>query len=363
MSVAFLLLLPILWMVVVKFALKTTIDYKEAIAILMVGVVVTIGGWQAAKYSQAYDREFLNGYVTGKKQVRVSCEHSYDCNCRTVTTGTGENRRSRRECDTCYEHSNDWDWDVYTSLSKTITIDRIDRRGSQEPPRWSKVVVGESVAIEHSYLNYIKGARHTVLKDISVDVTGLSIPPYPTTFDYYRATRVLRVGTPFPRDVNVWADDLNDRLKTLGAQKHANAVVVFTSYPDSYRFALKQEWIGGKSNDTIVVIGVDKEGNYVWSDAFGWSRSSLIYVTIRNELMDLPSVLDHKAVLDVIQRNITKHYERRSTSEFEHLANDFNPGIGLTSFLALLIVLSLSVITYFAHKEDLFANIGRRRRY
>lgn len=361
MSLAFLLLIPIIWMVVVKFGFGKTIDIREAIAIMVVGLVITAGGWQFAKYSESYDVEILNGQVTDKKRNRVSCEHSYQCRCRTVTSGTGSNKSSRRVCDTCYEHTNDWDWDVYTNLGDTLTIDRVDRRGSNEPPRWSKVIIGEPVALEHRYINYIKGARNTVLKDVAVDVTNLAIPPYPRTFDYYRADRVLRVGTKYPVDVATWNVELNDMLKALGPRKHANVVVVFTSYPESYRLALKQEWIGGKSNDTIVVIGIDAAGQYVWSDAFGWSRSNNLYVNLKHELSDLPSIADRQGVLGVINKNVSAFYDRRSTSEFEYLANDFRPGLGLTITLIVLILISLSGITYYAHREDMFARFTNRR--
>lgn len=363
MSLAFLLLIPVIWMVVVKFGFGKTIDWREALLIMGVGLIITAGGWQFAKYSQAFDTEFLNGQVTGKKQVRVSCSHSYSCNCRTYTSGTGSNKTTRRTCDTCYEHSNDWDWDVFTNLGQTLTIDRVDRRGSNEPPRWTKVVVGEPVAIEHRYVNYIKGARDTVLKDVAVDVTNLAIPPYPRTFDYYRSERVLRVGTSFPVDAPAWNIELGEMLKILGPQKHANIILVYTSYPESYRLALKQEWIGGKSNDTIVVIGVDSAGQYVWSDAFGWSRSNNLYVNIKHDLSDLPDITDRKAVLGVIHQNVSKLFDRRSTSEFEYLANDFRPGFGLTLTLIILIMAALSGITYYAHREDIFARFSNRYRY
>lgn len=354
MSVWFLLLIPVIWMVVVKFVFNKSISFPEAVVIMAVGIVVTVGGWQAAKYSQAADIEFLNGQVTGKEQVWVSCSHSYQCRCRTVTSGTGANKSSHEECDTCYEHSNDWNWDVFTNIDRTITIDRIDRRGSMEPPRWTKVQKGEPVAVEQRYINYVKGAKNTILKDVAVDVTNLAIPPYPRTFDYYKANRVIRVGTSLPADLDMWNIDLSELLKVVGPRKHSNIIIVFTTYPESYRLALKQEWIGGKSNDTVVIIGIDKQGQYLWSDAFGWSKSNNVYVNLKHVLSDLPSVLDRKLVLGAITDTVNQFYERRSSEEFEYLANDFRPGLGLTISLIVLMILSLSGITYFAHREDMF---------
>src|SRR3989344_6721208 len=94
---------------------------------VLVGVVfVFIGfGYFIAKYASTQDQEIWNGRVALKKQERVSCEHSYSCNphpCNCDKNGCDT-------CwDTCYEHSYDFDWRVYTSNNETVEIDRIDRQ-------------------------------------------------------------------------------------------------------------------------------------------------------------------------------------------------------------------------------------------
>src|SRR4051812_22989724 len=64
-------------------------------------------------FGQTMDEEVWNGHVTSKEQVRVSCSHSYSCNCRQSCTSSGKGGQScTTVCDTCYEHSNDYDWDL-----------------------------------------------------------------------------------------------------------------------------------------------------------------------------------------------------------------------------------------------------------
>jgi hypothetical protein len=145
--------------------------------------------------SNTRDVEVWNGQVTGKYSEKVSCSHSYSCNCYRSCSGSGKNRSCSTICQTCYEHSYDVSWRVESNIG-TYTISRIDRRGLSKPPRWDRVKIGEPVSDTHTYTNYIKGSpdslfhKKKLLKKYQKD-----LPKYQSkVYDYYRLNRLVNLG-------------------------------------------------------------------------------------------------------------------------------------------------------------------------
>ncbi len=124
-----LLLFPIVWPLIAKRIWDNEISWSEMGLNIGIVVLLVTAVWQAGRYGQMADVEIWNGEVTKKQRTLVSCSHSYQCNCRQTCSGSGSNQSCTQICDTCYEHSNDWDWDV-SSTAGNFTIDRIDRQGS-----------------------------------------------------------------------------------------------------------------------------------------------------------------------------------------------------------------------------------------
>src|SRR5690348_3424388 len=124
-----LFIIPIIVIAFGAFLTKK-IDWQEFLMMLAAQAIVAGLSCLAISYQNTTDYQVINGEVTGKEQNRVSCEHSYECNCRQESYECGDSKNSRtcyrRVCDTCYEHSHDYDWDVYSNIG-TFTIDRIDR--------------------------------------------------------------------------------------------------------------------------------------------------------------------------------------------------------------------------------------------
>lgn len=103
-----LLLLPLLIAAAGYFLSKGSVTRKELAVQVGVQAVVAIVSAVIVHYASVGDTEFWNGVVSRKASEDVPCTHSYQCNCRRDKNG-------RESCDTCYEHSYDVDWDVYTS--------------------------------------------------------------------------------------------------------------------------------------------------------------------------------------------------------------------------------------------------------
>lgn len=350
-----LLIFPVL-IAAVTFAFLNTISWKEFLVQLGAAVIVSGASAGVVSCSSMQDTETLNGRVTNKKQVRVSCSHSYSCNCREVCSGIGENRSCSIVCDTCYEHSYDWDWRVYTTIG-SVNIRRIDRRGSNEPPRWSVVEVSDPVALPHNYKNYIKAAPDSLFQHSGlIEKYQDQIPEYPNNFyDYYKINRFVTVGLSF-REANAWNADLMNLNAALGAKKQVNAVIVVAkSKPREWFYAVEQAWVGGKKNDAILVVSVDNDLKPQWVEVMAWTTNELFEVKLRDAVMALPKI-DREPTIRALYRNIDKYYERKPMADFEYLKSSITPST-TAWVVSMLIGLIVSVgLAFTMHYHDIFGD-------
>ncbi len=329
-----------------------TITWLEAGAQALIGVVIVGCVWGASVYSLTADTETLNGQVTGKQQTRVPCSHSYSCHCRTVSSGSGKNHTTRTVCDTCYEHSNDWDWDVSTTVGG-FTVDRVDRRGSDEPARWTAVQVGQPVALPHSYTNYVKGAPDSLFHIIA-DFKG-RLPEYPGFYDYQFQNRVLGA----PQRGDEWNSKLAYSLRELGPRKQVNYLVVMTSQSPRFADALRSKWLGGKKNDIVVVIGT-RYPQIQWVRVFSWAKHDIVNVALRNALLDSKTLNPDKTI-GIIADHAERLYVRRPMSDFEYLKDDVHPSTWVMVLALILGALASIGAAIFFHGNDCYDQAHRPR--
>jgi hypothetical protein len=351
-----ILFLPLIWPLIAKNIWKTTINWQE-MGLNMLAVIAVGGGlFLAAGFSQTYDTEIWNGQVTGKEKNWVSCEHSYECNCVETCSGSGSNQSCSETCQTCYDHFNDWDWDVYSNVG-TITIDRVDRRGSDEPRRWSIVQKGEPVALEKSYTNYVQAVPESLFNPKAVNDNSLpAVPAYPKVRDYYRANRVLPVGISIP-NLKSWNDELSHVLRELGPKKQANLHVIIVNTPDQmYRYKVEghEDWLGGNKNDVVVFLGVTDYPQIAWADVmtFGGNiGNELFHVTLRDRLYEI-GTMDKDAIVSEINTQVLALYDRPQMSNFEYLKDAITPPAWML-ILIFLIEMALSMgLTYYFHRNE-----------
>lgn len=354
------LFVPLMVPFVAKFWFKREYTIVEMLINLVMAFAITFAVYQLGSFSATQDTEIRSGQVTSKAKTWTSCEHSYQCRCRDVTScsGSGKSRScsTSRVCDTCYEHSNDWDWRVKTTLGD-LNISRVDRRGDSEPPRFSKVIIGEPAAMEFSYTNYIKAVPDSLFafSPLLVEKYKNSIPSYPSTFDYYRVNRVLNYTK---ADTSDWNDIISERLKTLGPSKQVNVVAVLTSKSLDFSEALIYQWAGAKKNDVVMVYGVDPNDNTIqWFQSFsvgnGVENGSL-HATLK--AMSLGEAVDSKLInmnLDIIKSN----FHRVPMEKFEYLKDQIQPPLWVI-ILSLLLGIGSSVGIAFALSNN---NIKERK--
>lgn len=345
-----LLALPTIWIIASKFIFKYEISFKEILIQFGITFVFVVGAYELSKASLTSDTQILNGQVMSKDRERVSCSHSYSCNCRTDSKGN-------TSCDTCYEHSYDVDWNVRTNVGN-FTIDRINRQGTKEPPRWSAVTIGEPVALEDSFKNYIKGAPLSIFNQEDVKLTTKfqsMIPGYPRVFDYYHVNRVVSMGVPLVNP-NLLNDKLADSLKILGPNKQANITFVFVKTDDqSYRYALERAWLGGKKNDIIIVIGVTDYPKISWVDTITLGKNAnntMLQVKLRDDLMALQTVDNYDNIMAIVNKDVGGNFNRKHMKDYAYLDDEIQPSMTTMIVIFILTVLCNIGLTIFFFKNE-----------
>jgi hypothetical protein len=358
----FILLIPLFVAWFAKFILKDTITWKEmgvqmAVSCLIVGLV--LGG---GMYSQTQDTEIYNGRVVKKYQDRVSCSHSYSCNCRTVSSGSGKNRTTSTVCDTCYEHSWDYNWVVEASYGDHVNINRVDRQGTKEPPRFTQVQIDEPFSQEHSFTNYIKAVPESIFSEEQTcsDEQLAMVPNYPRVHDYYRINRVQNNGVPL-KNYKAWNDGLNEVSKYHGASLEVNPIIQFVKTNDpTYEYALTQKWLGGKKNDVTVIFGVSEYPTIDFVRVVSWENEELKHY-LREQLSLFDTIDDEyrEYALHTIKENIGNHYKRMQMADYEYLKDQIDPPMWSVITGFILALLLSGGLTYYFHRCDPF-NDGYR---
>jgi len=236
---------------------------------------------------------------------------------------------------------------------KTIDINRIDRQGLKEPPRWAEVKVGDPTTSEHIYENYVKAVPGSLF-NMTVDMSQFDgmIPDYPQVYDYYKVNRILMVGMGLA-DAVKWNEDLSEILKTLGPKKEANIVIVVVKTANTkYKHAVENAWIGGKKNDIVIFLGTEDGKTFAWVDIMSWAKHDIFNVQLRDALYEIGK-FDRKEVMASIKSITAKSFVRRSMTEFEYLKDEIEPEPWVQILAGVLgIVLSI-IATAVMHVVDI----------
>lgn len=285
-------------------------------------------------YFNASNTELWHGQVTNKNQVKVSCSHSYSCNCTTDSKGN-------TSCSTCYEHSHDFDWRVYTSVGE-FNIDRLDSRGLKEPARFTSIEINEPVSRENRYIDYVGNSSHSLYNleqyATSENKDRYGEVAYPRVYDYYNVKLVVDlIGQ--TKLSNELSNEIRLALRRIGFENEVNIVVVLTNHDRKFGNYLQYHWNNGRKNDQIVVIGVDStegQNHMNWAYAFGYSSNQMVNVELRDKLQSLKTINDVQEVGSIITATVSKHYVRTPMAEFKYLASEIEISNWMVFFMMLL---------------------------
>jgi len=279
--------------------------------------------------------EFWNGIVISKTRDKVSCQHSYSCNC------------DDDGCDTCYDHPYDFSYFVHDSAEQKYEIARIDPQGKKIPERWEEVKVGDSTTSKHYYENYIKASKGSLFKR-EAKYEEISVPAYPgTVSDYYKCNKIIADNV-VVSNLDNYQYQLSDLNGKLGPTKECNIIIVLVKKQSrNFYYALNQQWEGGNKNDIIIIISVDDSNTIEWSDIICLAESDLFRVKLRNQILDIKT-LDMSKILEVTKSNVLKYYQRKEMKNFEYLMSTVQPnGIQLLITLIINTIICLGLTIYF----------------
>lgn len=333
------------------------ISWKEFLIQVFVSIAIVSISVLIIYISNVGDTEIWSGRVTTKDKEWTPCTHSYQCRCRTETScsGSGKDRSctSHEVCDTCYEHTNDWDWVVRTSNKETIYIDRVDRQGAYTPPRWAAVQINEPTAQPHHYTNYIKAAPDSLFRHqgLTTKYAG-KLPPYPgKVHDYYHINRLVTQGVSV--DNTPWNQGLMNINADIGAKKQVNMIVVLTNLEPEWFYALEEAWVGGKKNDAILVIGVDPDaGKQRWANVMAWTTDKALETKLSSEIMSQPN-LDAESTLGVFRKVVEENYKRKPMADFAYLKASIQPS-GTQYIIAVIINIIIAILLTLAFHFKVF---------
>jgi hypothetical protein len=313
-----LLAVPIVVGVATFFLGQSRITLLELAIQLLVVCGLMIGGYYLTRWGGIQDYELWNGRIASKPSGGMGCCHSYECNCSERCSGTGKDRKCQRVCQTCYRHGGDSYYEARTSNDELVYESRCD---TSTPSDWSAIRIGDPTVVEHRYTNYIKADSSEHIKAAARHFDD-KLPAYPPVISRWKARRFLAVGVT-GLDTGRLDYALDELNADLGAKKQVNTIVVVVDEPDPvYADALAEDWLGGKKNDVVLVIGTPAFPTIAWARVIAWNRSS----GGENEFKGVLSArieglgsFDGDRVLAILREEIERGYERRAFSDFEYL--------------------------------------------
>jgi len=345
-----LLIIPLL-IAVISFIFLKGITWKEFL--LLIGAVVLIVGISSAicYYNNLYYNEIWNGQVVSKDKEEVHCRHSYSCNCRIVTSGSGKNQTTTTHCDTCYEHRYDYDYVVRDNTGHSYDINTVDRQGLITPPRFETVEIEEPTAHVSSYKNYLKASSDSLFrKDFDNEKYKGKLPEYPNIiYDYYRLNRIVTTNFTLENKQH-WDNILSDINGKLGKKKQANIILVLTkNQSQDYMQALDQYWKGGNKNDAIIVLNIDTNNKIEWVEVLALVKDDMFKIQLRDSLTNIET-LNMEKIMPEIENCVSKYFVRKRMREFEYLTYAVTPS--MTQYIVSLVLCLLVTIVLIVFFEE-----------
>lgn len=367
-----LVAVPVLVGAVAFFLGKRRITPFEVI--IQVGVVgaLIVGGYYLTRWGGVQDYELWNGRIASKPWGSTSCCHSYECNCREeCTTNEKKERVCKQVCQTCYRHSSDYYHDAYTSNGERVYHSGCDQT---TPSDWSAIRIGDPTVVEHRYTNYIKADPDEVIRAATKHFDA-KLPAYPQIVSRWKARRFLFVGIVSAEGMQL--DYALDEINAdLGAVKQVNLIVVVVDEADpAYFDALVEDWLGGKKNDVVLVIGAPQFPAIGWARVMAWNEATGGEDEFKGAIAARVQALgtfDGKVILQILREEVERGYKRQSFTKFEYLMARAQPpgwavallfglGLGLSSLLQWFFWRNRRRMTGTAPHEHVHRAVGRLR--
>ena len=342
-----LLAVPVLVGVVAYFSESAQGPWRRAtlkeLAILEgVMLLLLAGGWTLARWDAIRDTELWNGRITDKISGTQGC-----CHCEDICLVEDDEGNCTLSHEVC-EHNQDYWWSLEISTGDSVSAESCS--GSNIPPAaWRRARIGEPAVVRHRYNNYLLADPDSVLLEQHRAAPSAEVPAYPHAHSLYRARRALGVG---PELSDAWNTALDELNADLGADKQVNVILVVTHRADpAYADAVARDWLFGKKNDAILVVGAPEGSTIAWARAVALGNPVTLDV-MAQELLPGHDLADVPTTSAVIRRLVAEHFERKPMAEYAYLWASARPGPYNTVALYVFAVLGSLGGTWLMRETD-----------
>ena len=306
-----------------------------------VGIIAAFIVYFASLMLQASSFEVLSGSVTGKSWAYDPEEESYSC---------GKDGK-----DTCYREIPRWRWDVHSDTGDSYT-DYTYVHAS--PDIWDGAKKGEPFARNRLFFNFQYVHDQSVLFDKDARYDGW-LPAYPSIYYGFRINRCMSNVV----DCEELGRQLQLKHRQWGPKYQVNAMVAIVHEKAAgFADALRNEWTGGKKNDTVLVLYVDKDLVVTRVEVFGRSTSNkrnadyADFNLILREQAARIGVYDEDRVVAALESALP-FFEREDLSQYDFMADAYRPPLWTVAIHLVLIGLAMFVAVHEYRRR----NYGYRR--
>ncbi len=154
----------------------------------------------------------------------------------------------------------------------------------------------------------------------------------------------------------------------LGGKKQVNIVVIATKETDPhYAEFVEHEWLYGKKNDLIFVLGAPDGNTIEWARIVTISNVEMLKIRARDEMPGM-KLTDAGETLGYIRALVEEDFTRTPMAEYEYLASAAKPtpfALGFLYFLAIVgsVVGSIFMIYNDVFREEVRSYYNRYRRW
>lgn len=356
-TLVLILAIPVIIGLIAKIFYNHTIKIQETAIQIFGVVIICLVLWAAGTMSKTADVEIRNGSIIEKTVKTGQYVESYDCRCRTRCSGSGDNRHCRRVCDTCYRDHYTKTWSGNTTVG-SFTFQHIDRLSKSawrepDPQAYTDCKEGEPASLEFMYENYVKAVPESLFNTKLKEETYLA-PAYPRVHSHYKVNRVIATDEKVTVDTNELNDLLNRSLIELGNKKQVNLVVVLTSINDpAYKFAVENQWLGGKKNDVVVFIGL-MDNKLLWADVMTWANNSgnELFTVKTGDLLRKMVDYNPQEINKVLATSVETMYNRPEMKDYEYLKDAIQPPTWVIILMVIVGVVASLIITVIFHRNQ-----------
>ena len=330
-------------------------DWLASGACFVVGVVVSCAVYYGPMYWQASDLQLLSGSVAEKKRVYDPETESYDCG-----------KDSQGHTKTCTREIPRWRWDVVSDIDGD-KFSEYTHQSIRAPEIYTNTQIGDPYTASKRFLNFQNVSEQTVMidREAAEEYKGW-LPEYPHVYAGFKVQRGFS-NTP-QVDQRELSRQLNVAQKRWGPMHGVNVIVIALREETDFKgfyYALKSKWKGGKKNDAVVVMRLDKEGRVINANSFtrsadnltdpqGFNFSNLMHVNaVKLNRYDTAKYIE---ALD----SAFQYFQREDLGRYDFLKDEYDPPYWLValSLLAIVVIPSLTV-NYILDRRNAY---GRRHR-